>query len=122
MAAECGCGRFRAITCARTDTACAATGLAHSIQSTTFARLRFMRAISVSTFLVFAFTLVACAEKSKVESIERAPHYQDAALLEQAWSLPVAATYRRAGFAFQETGSLCGMASTNNALRCLGLA
>jgi Phytochelatin synthase len=56
-----------------------------------------------------------------VVSIEKAPDYQDATLLAQAWKLPVAAAYR-ARFASQHNGSLCGMASTVNVLQSLGEA
>jgi hypothetical protein len=54
-----------------------------------------------------------------VPSIAAAPHYQDAALLERAWRLPVAATYG-GRVAFQSNGSVCGPSSVSNALRSLG--
>lgn len=58
---------------------------------------------------------------SHVTSIKAAPEYQDAALLEKAWALPVAATYRK-GLVFQHNGSFCGPASVVNVLRSLGTA
>ena len=56
---------------------------------------------------------------SHVASIKAAPEYQDAALLEKAWALPVAQTYRKA-IDFQHNGSFCGPASVVNVLRSLG--
>jgi hypothetical protein len=56
---------------------------------------------------------------SSVISIERAPTYQDPGLLEKAWALPVAATYR-AGYDVQRNASFCGPASVVNVMRSLG--
>ena len=54
-----------------------------------------------------------------VPSIAKAPAYQDPALLEQAWRLPVAAAF--AGrVSPQRNGSLCGPASVANIDRSLG--
>lgn len=47
--------------------------------------------------------------------------YQDAALLERAWSAPVAASYRQAGVVYQPNGSVCGPTSLANVDRSLGL-
>lgn len=58
---------------------------------------------------------------SHVASIQNDRAYQDAALLEKAWALPVAQTYR-AGLDFQHNGSFCGPASVVNVLRSLGTA
>lgn len=49
----------------------------------------------------------------------RASVTQDAASIESAWALPVAATYRN-GFSYQSNGSLCGPASLANAFRSQG--
>jgi hypothetical protein len=57
--------------------------------------------------------------KLDVPSIESEATYQDAALLERAWHLPVAATYQRRLF-FQPNGSVCGPASVANVERSLG--
>jgi Phytochelatin synthase len=54
-----------------------------------------------------------------VPSIKNESTYQDAALLERAWHLPVAATYQRRLF-FQPNGSVCGPTSVANVLRSLG--
>lgn len=56
-----------------------------------------------------------------VPSIKGESTYQDAALLERAWQLPVAARYR-AGLLYQENGSVCGPASIANVQRSLGTA
>lgn len=56
-----------------------------------------------------------------VASIKAAPEYQDPALLEKAWALPVAQTYRK-GLDFQRNGSFCGPASVVNVMRSLGAA
>jgi hypothetical protein len=57
---------------------------------------------------------------SQVASIKSTREYQDATLLERAWSLPVAAIYKRDGVDFQRNGSFCGPASIVNVLRSLG--
>ena len=56
-----------------------------------------------------------------VPSIKAEATYQDAALLERAWQLPVAASYRK-GLLFQSNGSLCGPTSIANVQRSLGVA
>ena len=57
--------------------------------------------------------------KLDVPSIKLDATYQDAALLERAWHLPVAATYQRRLF-FQPNGSVCGPTSVANVERSLG--
>ncbi len=57
--------------------------------------------------------------KFNVPSIRGEGTYQDAALLERAWHLPVAATYQRRLF-FQPNGSVCGPTSVANVERSLG--
>jgi hypothetical protein len=47
---------------------------------------------------------------SKVVSIEKDPAYQDAALLDKAWQLPVASQLKP-GMEFQHNGSFCGPTS-----------
>lgn len=54
-----------------------------------------------------------------VTSIATLPAYQDPTLIERAWALPVAATYRHE-LDFQANGSMCGPASIANAFRSLG--
>jgi hypothetical protein len=54
-----------------------------------------------------------------VESIKTAPHYQDPALIAQAWELPVAKAYRPS-LVYQSNGSVCGPASLANAVRSWG--
>ncbi len=56
---------------------------------------------------------------SKTSSIKAAPEFQDAALLEKAWALPVAQLYKP-GLEFQRNPSFCGPTSVVNVLRSLG--
>ena len=53
-----------------------------------------------------------------IVSIKGAREYQDPALLEKAWSLPVATLYR-SGIDFQRNASVCGPTSIVNVLRSL---
>lgn len=80
--------------------------------------------------VLFGFALVpaSCVARAvwfpptfDVVSIREAPSYQDPALLDRAWKLPVAASYR-ASLAYQSNGSTCGPASLANVVRSLGLA
>src|SRR3954447_12978865 len=57
--------------------------------------------------------------KLDVPSIKNEPTYQNPAILERAWHLPVAATYQRRLF-FQTNGSVCGPTSVANVERSLG--
>ena len=57
---------------------------------------------------------------SHVASIKALPAYQDAALLERAWALPVAAVYKKDGVDWQNNGSFCGPTSAVNVARSLG--
>lgn len=57
---------------------------------------------------------------SSVTSIEATPDYQNPALLEKAWALPVAALYRK-HLDFQSNGSFCGPTSVVNVMRSLDL-
>src|SRR5262245_46182559 len=54
-----------------------------------------------------------------VVSIATSPVYKDAALLERAWALPVAAQYRHR-VDYQPNGSICGPTSVANTFRSLG--
>jgi len=54
-----------------------------------------------------------------VISIATLPQYQNAALLERAWSLPVARTFLHE-LDFQSNGSVCGPTSVANVFRSLG--
>ena len=56
---------------------------------------------------------------SKAVSIRQAPEFQDSALLEKAWALPVAQLYKL-GVDFQKNASFCGPASVVNVMRSLG--
>lgn len=56
---------------------------------------------------------------SRAVSIKTTSEYQDPALLEKAWALPVAQLYKP-GFDFQSNGSFCGPTSVVNVLRSLG--
>lgn len=57
-------------------------------------------------------------DHAHVASIKDARAYQDSALLEKAWALPVAALYR-SNIDFQTNVSLCGPTSVVNVLRSL---
>jgi hypothetical protein len=58
---------------------------------------------------------------ANVVSIAEAPPYQDAALLERAWALPVAALYREDGYEAQANPSFCGPTSAANVAQSLGI-
>ena len=55
------------------------------------------------------------ADSARVVSIKETRDYQDPALLQKAWALPVAAAYRD-DIEFQQNGSVCGPASLANVL------
>jgi len=59
------------------------------------------------------------APRLNVASIKAESAYQDPLLLERAYQLPVAASYRK-DLLFQENGSLCGPTSVVNVERSLG--
>lgn len=73
----------------------------------------------VVAIAALAFVVARREPPSSVTSIERAASYQSPALLEKAWALPVAATFR-AGFDVQRNASFCGPASVVNVQRSLG--
>jgi hypothetical protein len=60
--------------------------------------------------------------RMQVVSIQAAPTYQDPALLERAWALPVAHTYREGQLVSQPNGTVCGPTSVANVMRSLGSA
>ena len=70
-------------------------------------------------FVVPPLLLRDGVDYSQAVSIKAAPEYQDPALLEKAWALPVARLYRP-GLDFQRNASFCGPASVVNVLRSLG--
>jgi hypothetical protein len=88
-------------------------------------RLRLARVVLLALATLIALPLSAVVRgiffqpKLAVRSIELEPSYRDPALLEEAWHLPVAATYQRRLF-FQPNGSVCGPTSVANVLRSLG--
>lgn len=55
-----------------------------------------------------------------VTSIANEPSYQDSALLQRAWALPVAALYRADGYEYQANPSFCGPTSAANVAQSLG--
>lgn len=75
--------------------------------------------------LLLAFVVVArpilFRKTLDVVSIKTERAYQDAALLERAWRLPVAAEYQKAQLVFQPNGSICGPTSLANVFRSLSL-
>ncbi|HEY8079749.1 MAG TPA: phytochelatin synthase family protein [Labilithrix sp.] len=77
--------------------------------------------VGLVLLVVVAFVLRATvfAPRFDVASIALAPSYKNDALLDRAWSLPVAATYDHR-VVWQTNGSVCGPASLANAMRSLG--
>jgi hypothetical protein len=65
--------------------------------------------------------LVGPNADTSVISIATRPDFQDPALLARAWTLPVAAAYRRRPYEYQSNPSFCGPASVANLLRSLGV-
>ena len=55
-----------------------------------------------------------------VSSIENSATYRDPALMRAAWSMPVAARYRRLPFEYQRNQSVCGATSVANVLHSMG--
>jgi hypothetical protein len=90
-------------------------------------RLRILRVVllALATLIAVPASIIIrnvfFPPKLDVPSIKGEPTYQDAALLERAWRLPVAAQYRK-GLLYQENGSVCGPASVANVKRSLGSA
>jgi hypothetical protein len=88
-------------------------------------RFRILRIVllTLATLLAIPISIIIRGvffpPKLDVPSIKREPTYQNAALLERAWHLPVAATYQRRLF-FQPNGSVCGPTSVANVERSLG--
>ena len=80
-------------------------------------RLHFVR----SATLLWFFLVAACGPApAPVDSIARAPYYQDPALLERAWRLLVAQTYPNPP-EYQSNGAFCGPATVVNLFRSLGI-
>lgn len=75
---------------------------------------------SVFAFLYLLMS-VAVAEVAPIESIKADPRYQDAALLQVAWALPVAQTYRNT-FEYQINPMFCGPATAVNVLKSVGIS
>jgi len=71
-----------------------------------------------SAVILPSLTLEGRADHARVVSIKESHDYQDPALLEKAWALPVAATYQ-AGIDFQRNASVCGPTSLVNVLHSL---
>lgn len=83
-------------------------------------------AIAVALLLAIAVArigplLFAPNRYAAVSSIERRGDYREAALMAEAWRLPVAAAYRRRPFEYQTNPSFCGPASVANLLRSIGV-
>ncbi|MCB9570294.1 MAG: phytochelatin synthase [Myxococcales bacterium] len=83
---------------------------------------RVLLALALLLVALFAVARVALApEVYDVASIADAPAYQDPALLERAWSLPVAATYGPGRLQYQPRISYCGPTSVATVITSLGL-
>ncbi len=95
--------------------------LLHRIRGRTWASL-FAALFSIS-LLVGMPTTAALAKDdaaSVVVSIQTDPRYQDPALLERAWNLPVAKAYRQS-FEYQINPVFCGPATAVNVLKSIGV-
>lgn len=65
--------------------------------------------------------LLAPNRYGSVPSIEQRADYRDAALMQTAWSLPVARAYGAGGFEYQANPSFCGPTSVANLLQSVGI-
>jgi hypothetical protein len=73
------------------------------------------------TILLWCVLVAACGPAPvPADSIARAAYYQDPALLERAWQLPVARTYPNP-IEYQINGAFCGPAAAVNLLRSVGV-
>lgn len=70
--------------------------------------------------VVYLFLSVASAEVAQRASIKDDPRYQNPALLETAWALPVAKKYRES-FEYQVNPMFCGPATAVNVLKSVGI-
>jgi len=59
---------------------------------------------------------------ASVVSISRTREFQDSAVLDRAWALPVAAAYRHGAYEYQDNPSFCGPASAANVLHSEGVS
>lgn len=75
----------------------------------------------IGCVLMWLVSSVYAADVTTIISIKSDPRYQDTALLERAWSLPVAATYRST-FEYQVNPMFCGPATAVNVLKSVGIA
>jgi hypothetical protein len=85
------------------------------------ARKILLGTLTALALVVVAFVLrvTVFVPRFDVPSIAAAAEYKDPALMEEAWSLPVAAAYQRRVVS-QSNGSFCGPSTLANALRSLG--
>ena len=82
-------------------------------------RTAVIAAVVLGFLAYFPLRATVFAPRYDVPSISATQEYQDVALLDRAWALPVAATYERR-VVFQSNGSVCGPAAVANVLRSLG--
>lgn len=73
-----------------------------------------------SIFAALPVTSVIAKDAPAVVSIKDDARYQDAALLERAWNLPVAKAYRQS-FEYQINPMFCGPATAVNVLKSVGV-
>lgn len=89
-------------------------------------RFKFWAVISAALFSVALLSatlpgFVVADADSVVVSIKTDARYQDAALLERAWALPVASAYRKS-FEYQINPAFCGPATAVNVLKSIGVS
>ncbi len=82
-------------------------------------KLHFIRLTTLLWFLLIAACGPAPAP-TPVDSIAKASYYQDPTLLEHAWQLPVATTYRNP-IEYQINGTFCGPATVVNLFQSLDI-
>ncbi len=83
--------------------------------------LRVLLVLLVAFAGLFAYVRIALAPKVyDVVSIKTESSYQDRALLDRAWDLPVAKTYGPSDLQFQPKVSYCGPTSVANVMTSLG--
>jgi len=82
-------------------------------------KLHFIRLTTLLWFLLIAACGPAPAP-TPVDSIAKASYYQDPTLLEHAWQLPVATTYRNM-IEYQINGTFCGPATVVNLFQSLDI-
>ncbi|UVO51748.1 phytochelatin synthase family protein [Sphingomonas sp. SUN019] len=91
------------------------------LRRTLFAFLALLLLIVTVGAIIIGPLLFAPNNYAGVPSIERRADYRSPALMKAAWTLPVARTYARNRFEFQDNPSFCGPTSVANLLHSIGI-